>query len=200
MFAFGYLEKDLMEDATMLLQELIDGFLTMVAPPPSLLGARLGFQYLVFIIGQDATQCLQNFGCFLLSFLYIQPLCMLACWVEDPNGDCFKRNLARIPDYIWAGEDGMKMQTCGSQLWDTVFAIQALLVANLNDKIGPTLKKGHNYIKNSQVKDNPSDDFKSMYRHISKGSWTFTDQDHGWQVSDCTAKSLKVSILLLELF
>ena len=44
-----------------------------------------------------------------------------------------------------------------------------------------------------KVKDNPSGDFKSMYRHISKGSWTFSDQDHGWQVSDCTAEGLKVT-------
>lgn len=35
---------------------------------------------------------------------------MLACWVEDPNGDYFKKHLARIPDYIWVAEDGMKMQ------------------------------------------------------------------------------------------
>jgi len=35
---------------------------------------------------------------------------MLACWVEDPNGVCFKKHLARIPDYIWVAEDGMKMQ------------------------------------------------------------------------------------------
>lgn len=37
-------------------------------------------------------------------------LCMLACWVEDPNGDYFKKHLARIPDYLWVAEDGMKMQ------------------------------------------------------------------------------------------
>lgn len=35
---------------------------------------------------------------------------MLACWVEDPNGDYFKKHLARIPDYLWVAEDGMKMQ------------------------------------------------------------------------------------------
>ena len=35
---------------------------------------------------------------------------MLACWVEDPNGDYFKKHLARIPDYMWVAEDGMKMQ------------------------------------------------------------------------------------------
>lgn len=37
-------------------------------------------------------------------------LCMLACWAEDPNGDYFKKHLARIPDYLWVAEDGMKMQ------------------------------------------------------------------------------------------
>jgi hypothetical protein len=31
-----------------------------------------------------------------------------------------------------------------------------------------------------------------MYRHISKGSWTLSDQDQGWQLSDCTAEALKV--------
>ena len=39
-----------------------------------------------------------------------QALCMLACWVEDPNGDNFKKHLARIPDFIWVAEDGIKMQ------------------------------------------------------------------------------------------
>ncbi|GJW66275.1 beta-amyrin synthase, partial [Tanacetum coccineum] len=122
-------------------------------------------------------------------------LCMLACWVEDPNGVCFKKHLARIPDYLWVAEDGMKMQSCGSQLWDAGFAIQALLATELTEEIGSTLMKGHKFIKASQVKDNPSGDFKSMHRHISKGSWTFSEQDQGWQVSDCTAEALKCCLL-----
>uniref|UniRef100_A0A803PCS6 Terpene cyclase/mutase family member n=1 Tax=Cannabis sativa TaxID=3483 RepID=A0A803PCS6_CANSA len=122
-------------------------------------------------------------------------LCMLACWVEDPNGNYFKKHLARIPDYLWVAEDGMKMQSFGSQQWDTGFAIQALLACNFTDEIGETLARGHRFIKESQVKDNPSGDFKSMHRHISKGSWTFSDQDHGWQVSDCTAEGLKCCLL-----
>ncbi|KAI4353658.1 hypothetical protein L6164_002590 [Bauhinia variegata] len=47
-----------------------------------------------------------------------------------------------------------------------------------------------------KVKENPSGDFKSMFHHISKGSWTFFDQDHGLQVSDCTAESLQCCLLL----
>ncbi|KAK4493087.1 hypothetical protein RD792_018078 [Penstemon davidsonii] len=121
---------------------------------------------------------------------------MLACWVEDPNGDSFKKHLARIPDYIWLAEDGMKIQSFGSQQWDAGFAVQALLATNLIDELGETLKKGHDYIKKSQVKDDPSGDFKSMYRNNSKGGWTFSDQDHGWQVSDCTSEGLKCCLLL----
>ncbi|KAK3427923.1 hypothetical protein EUGRSUZ_F04052 [Eucalyptus grandis] len=122
-------------------------------------------------------------------------LCMLACWVEDPDSDYFKKHLARIPDYLWVAEDGMKMQSFGSQEWDTGFAIQALLASNMTEEIAPVLARGHDFIKKSQVKDNPSGDFKSMHRHISKGSWTFSDQDHGWQVSDCTAEGLKCCLL-----
>ena len=38
-----------------------------------------------------------------------QVLCMLACWVEDPNGDYFNKHIARIPDYIWVAEDEIKL-------------------------------------------------------------------------------------------
>ncbi|KDP37005.1 hypothetical protein JCGZ_06061 [Jatropha curcas] len=45
------------------------------------------------------------------------------------------------------------------------------------------------------ITENPSGDFKRMFRHISKGAWAFSDKDHGWQVSDCTAESLKCCLL-----
>ena len=40
--------------------------------------------------------------------------------------------------------------------------------------------------------ENRSGDFKSMFHHISKGSWTFADRDHALQVSDDTAECMKV--------
>ena len=58
-----------------------------------------------------------------------QELCMLACWVEDPNGDYFKKHLARIPDFIWVGEDGIKMQVRKQ--------IQSLIPQNVVEKLGP---------------------------------------------------------------
>uniref|UniRef100_A0A7N0VMZ7 Squalene cyclase C-terminal domain-containing protein n=1 Tax=Kalanchoe fedtschenkoi TaxID=63787 RepID=A0A7N0VMZ7_KALFE len=87
------------------------------------------------------------------------------------------------------------MQTFGSQSWDTSLAIQALLASGMTDEIGETLAKGHDFLKKSQVRSNPSGDFRRMQRHISKGAWAFSDRDHGWQVSDCTAEALKCCLL-----
>ncbi|KAI9192493.1 hypothetical protein LWI28_023582 [Acer negundo] len=126
-------------------------------------------------------------------------LCLIASWVEDPNSEAYKRHLARLPDYFWIAEDGLKLQSFGSQMWDAAFAIQAILSTNLSEEYGPTLCKAHNFIKASQVRENPSGNFTAMYRHISKGAWTFSTQDHGWQVSDCTAEGLKEIRALFKL-
>ncbi|KAK3221201.1 hypothetical protein Dsin_008226 [Dipteronia sinensis] len=126
-------------------------------------------------------------------------LCLIASWVEDPNSEAYKRHLARLPDYFWIAEDGLKLQTFGSQMWDAAFAIQAIITSNLSEEYGPTLRKAHNFIKASQVRENPSGNFTAMYRHISKGAWTFSTQDHGWQVSDCTAEGLKAALLLSQM-
>lgn len=46
----------------------------------------------------------------LLQMLQLQVLHMMACWAEDPTSDSIKFHLARVPDYLWVAEDGMKMQ------------------------------------------------------------------------------------------
>ncbi|KAI7989553.1 Cycloartenol Synthase [Camellia lanceoleosa] len=125
---------------------------------------------------------------------------MLCCWIEDPNSEAFKLHLPRIYDYLWLAEDGMKMQGYnGSQLWDTAFAVQAIVSTNLAEEYGSTLMKAHTYIKNSQVLDDCPGNLDFWYRHISKGAWPFSTADHGWPISDCTAEGLKAALLLSKL-
>ncbi|KAL3643641.1 hypothetical protein CASFOL_014456 [Castilleja foliolosa] len=124
---------------------------------------------------------------------------MMCWWAHDPNGDEFKHHLARVPDYLWLAEDGMKMQSFGSQLWDSTLATQAVIATGMVEEYGDCLRKAHFYIKESQLKENPSGDYKGMYRHFTKGSWTFSDQDQGWVVSDCTAEALKCLLLLSQM-
>ncbi|XP_052885391.1 beta-amyrin synthase-like [Gossypium arboreum] len=145
-------------------------------------------------VAMDLIHYEDEISCYITIACVEKVLCMLACWVEDPNGIYFKKHLARIADYLWVAEDGMKMKGIASQVWDASLLLQALLATNLYDEIGLTLMKGHNFLKNSQVRDNPPGDFKRMFRHISKGSWTYSNRDHGWQVSDCTAESLKCCV------
>ena len=125
---------------------------------------------------------------------------MLCCWIEDPNSEAFKLHIPRIFDYLWIAEDGMKMQGYnGSQLWDTCFAVQAIISTNLGEEYGLTLRKAHEFIKNSQVLEDCPGDLKFWYRHISKGAWPFSTADHGWPISDCTAEGLKAVLLLSKL-
>jgi len=37
-------------------------------------------------------------------------LCLLACWVEDPNSEAYMFHLARLKDYFRIAEDGLKIQ------------------------------------------------------------------------------------------
>ncbi|XP_021294248.1 beta-amyrin synthase-like [Herrania umbratica] len=125
---------------------------------------------------------------------------MMACWAEDPTSDSIKFHLARVPDYLWVAEDGMKMQlNGGSQLWDTVLTTQAIISSNLTNEYASTLRNAHEFIKQSQLQENASGDFQSMHRHMSKGAWTFSVQDDGWQTLDCTAEALKPILLLSQL-
>ena len=45
-----------------------------------------------------------------MTFVDFQALDMICCWIDDPNSDTLKLHLARIYDYLWVAEDGMKVQ------------------------------------------------------------------------------------------
>ncbi|XP_052135938.1 achilleol B synthase-like isoform X2 [Oryza glaberrima] len=123
---------------------------------------------------------------------------MVCCWVEDPNSDSFKRHLARIPDFLWLSEDGMKAQIYdGCQSWETAFIIQAFCATDLVNEYGSTVSRAHEFMKNSQIMRNHPGDQSYWHRHRSKGSWTLSSADNGWAVSDTTAEALK-AVLLLE--
>ncbi|KAJ3693471.1 hypothetical protein LUZ60_008951 [Juncus effusus] len=126
-------------------------------------------------------------------------LFLVASWARDSNSNAFKSHLARVPDYLWVGEDGMKFKCCSSQLWDATFAVQAILACDFAKDLGRTLRKTHDFIKDSQILENPSGDFKGHFRHMTKGGWSFAIVDQQCPVSDCTAEALKALLLLSDI-
>ncbi|KAF6039423.1 LSS [Bugula neritina] len=126
---------------------------------------------------------------------------MLIRWkVDGPNNKYFKLHQDRVLDYLWIGLDGMKMTgTNGSQLWDTSFAVNAIMdteVWNLPEFEG-CLKKAHDFLKFTQIPENPAG-YEKYYRQMNKGGFPFSTRDCGWIVSDCTAEGLKAVMYLQE--
>ncbi|XP_076198066.1 lanosterol synthase isoform X2 [Aptenodytes patagonicus] len=126
---------------------------------------------------------------------------MLVRWfVDGKNSPAFQEHVSRIPDYLWLGLDGMKMQgTNGSQLWDTTFAIQAFLEAEAQKmpEFTSCLQNAYEFLRFTQIPENPPD-YQKYYRHMNKGGFPFSTRDCGWIVADCTAEGLKSVMLLQE--
>ena len=122
---------------------------------------------------------------------------MLACFFEGGREcEAFRRHCARIDDYLWVAEDGMKMQGYnGSQLWDTAFATQALAVSGLASRYPEQVARIYAFLDATQVKEDVPER-TAYFRTISKGGWPFSTSDHGWPIADCTAEGLKATLLI----
>lgn len=136
---------------------------------------------------------------------------MLCMFVDEgADSDNFQRHVARVPDYLWVAEDGVKMQGYnGSQCWDTSFAIQAIVSTGHVPQACAT--KVWRFLERTQILSTPTSQAtkafeyeapalrERYYRHLSKGGWPFSTSAHGWPISDCTAEGLKAVLELRKL-
>lgn len=112
----------------------------------------------------------------------------------------FERGFAAIEPYLWVGHDGVKMQGYNnSELWDTAFAIQALLAVPNEWQDRAVLEKAYGYLRENQILEDVPE-AEAHYRHASKGGWPFSNRAHGWPITDCTAEGLKCALALEKRF
>jgi len=138
-------------------------------------------------------------------------LCHYHAVNEDYANERIQRHIARVVDYLWLAEDGMKMKGYnGSQCWDTSFAIQAIYEANALDQFPELVCKAWSFFERTQIlsteisqgtaayKYESSANRLRYYRHLSEGGWPFSTSAHGWPISDCTGEGLKGVLCLLR--
>ncbi|MCS6818885.1 MAG: terpene cyclase/mutase family protein, partial [Chitinophagales bacterium] len=117
---------------------------------------------------------------------------MLSVWHAcGKNSPQFQKHASRLKDYLWIAEDGMKMQGYnGSQLWDTAFAFQALHDWENHKLFASSYKNMFSFIEKQQLLQEPPKN-EEFFRHSSIGGFPFSNKDHGWPITDCTAEGLK---------
>jgi squalene/oxidosqualene cyclase-like protein len=125
-------------------------------------------------------------------------------WVwhhHRPSGPEFEKHVAQLPEYLWRGKDGTKMQGYhSSQLWDTAFAARAVLAAQpcsppASALASALLERAHKFVVSNQVREDLPDR-QDAYRDRTRGGFCFSAKDNGWTVSDCTAEGLRVALEL----
>jgi squalene/oxidosqualene cyclase-like protein len=116
-------------------------------------------------------------------------------------------HLARVYDYLWVSEDGMKMNGYnGSQCWDTTFALQAIYECHPSYGLSFTsprpkvdsrgeidetmVQQALRYVERTQIQCD-EEDRELWFRHQSRGGWPFSTAAHGWPISDCSSEGLK---------
>mmetsp|Transcript_21636 Transcript_21636/g.60860 ORF Transcript_21636/g.60860 Transcript_21636/m.60860 type:complete len:774 (+) Transcript_21636:35-2356(+) len=124
---------------------------------------------------------------------------MLCVWVkEGSQSEAYRKHVERLPDYLWMGRDGMKMNgTNGSQLWDTSFLVQGMMEnEKMRQEFSDIFDRSNNFLDVTQIRiDHPEHD--KYWRDATKGGWPFSTRDMGWVVADCTGEGLKAALLCL---
>jgi squalene/oxidosqualene cyclase-like protein len=83
-----------------------------------------------------------------------------------------------------------------SELWDTAFAVQAIVATGGAREWRAMLRQAFGFIERTQIQEDVPE-VERYYRHRSRGGWPFSTRAHGWPISDCTAEALKASLLLV---
>lgn len=127
----------------------------------------------------------------------INKLLNTLCWhYANPGGEEVQAHLDQLPEYLWEAEDGTKMQGYNnSQLWDTGFAVQAVYATGQVDERREMIEGAWSFIEANQVLEEVPER-ETYFRERSTGGWPFSNRDHGWPISDCTAEGLKASLQL----
>jgi len=115
----------------------------------------------------------------------------LAILARDPEHPALAKSLAGLESWKWEDDiEGIRYAGARSQGWDTALAMQALLTAPQLSAPGcAAVRAGYRYLARVQITSElPAG--KREGRDPALGGWCFSDGQHRWPVSDCTAEAL----------
>ncbi len=106
----------------------------------------------------------------------------------------FESSLAAMQSWKWEDEaEGIRYCGAHSTSWDTAFGMRAILEApaaqRASDTATTTLTRAYNWLRDAQMQEELIGG-KRERREPIVGGWCFSDGEHRWAVSDCTAEAM----------
>jgi lanosterol synthase len=125
----------------------------------------------------------------------------LVLWCRVPNHPDLGPSLQGLEGWKWEDEEeGRRYAGARSHTWDTAFAMQALLANSaLACRAEEPLRRAYAFLKGAQQTEEIRD-YEREGREPVLGGWCFSDGQHCWPVSDCTAEALCAILALHALF
>lgn len=123
----------------------------------------------------------------------------LAIFARDPNHPELEPSLKGVEAWRWEDrEEGIRYVGARSNTWDTAFVMQALVESRVTEPgVSKALEKAHSFLDAAQITEELPD-YRAAWRDVSLGGWCFSDGQHRWPVSDCTAEALSALLTLYD--
>lgn len=123
----------------------------------------------------------------------------LAIFIRDSNHPELSASLDGVEAWRWEDDDeGLRYVGARSNTWDTGFVLQALaeLPSPEPDTVS-AMNRAHDFLDAAQMTcELPN--AAAYWRDPALGGWCFSDGQHRWPVSDCTAEALSGLMLMYE--
>ncbi|HZS41406.1 MAG TPA: prenyltransferase/squalene oxidase repeat-containing protein [Polyangia bacterium] len=120
----------------------------------------------------------------------------LAIYSEDPNHFALQPSLDAMESWKWDdAQEGIRYAGAHSTAWDTAFAMRAILASPDPRRAAPSLARAYAWLRATQMQEELPE-HEAERRDPILGGWCFSDGQHRWPVSDCTAEALSA---ILEL-
>lgn len=122
----------------------------------------------------------------------------LAILSRGPDHPDLRPSLAGLESWKWEDDaEGIRYAGARSHTWDTAFAMQALLAGpDLSAEARQAIQDAYRFLAHAQLASEIPN-WKQEGRDPALGGWCFSDGEHRWPVSDCTAEAL-VAILAVH--
>jgi lanosterol synthase len=119
----------------------------------------------------------------------------LAVYDRQGKSPLLEEALRGVEAWRWEDDaEGIRFAGARSNAWDTAFALRAALEAPASARPVAAIRRGYAYLRDTQMIEELAGHARERREPIL-GGWCFSDGQHRWPVSDCTAEALSAILI-----